>query len=104
MSSFRDVSSSLSVTQITCHFEFRVIILLSLKMSDLSLSVSLRTPLLTPLLDEIGLSLTAEKTSSVLFPGGLEPKKLTYIKTKTRPTQSQQKEQTRLQLANCKTR
>ncbi|XP_074514523.1 nck-associated protein 5-like isoform X1 [Sebastes fasciatus] len=33
-------------------------------------------------------------------PGGMEPKKLTYIKTKTRATPSQQKEQTRLQLAN----
>ncbi|XP_025759389.1 nck-associated protein 5 isoform X3 [Oreochromis niloticus] len=32
--------------------------------------------------------------------GGLEPKKLTYIKSKTRATPSQQKEQTRLQLAN----
>lgn len=32
--------------------------------------------------------------------GGMEPKKLTYIKTKTRAAQSQQKEQTRLQLAN----
>ncbi|XP_051259983.1 nck-associated protein 5-like isoform X3 [Dicentrarchus labrax] len=32
--------------------------------------------------------------------GGLEPKKLTYIKSKTRTTPSQQKEQTRLQLAN----
>ncbi|XP_076602763.1 nck-associated protein 5-like isoform X3 [Chaetodon auriga] len=32
--------------------------------------------------------------------GGLEPKKLTYIKSKTRTTASQQKEQTRLQLAN----
>ncbi|KAM9851156.1 nck-associated protein 5-like [Aulostomus maculatus] len=32
--------------------------------------------------------------------GGMEPKKLTYIKTKTRASQSQQKEQTRLQLAN----
>nr|XP_046260525.1 nck-associated protein 5-like isoform X2 [Scatophagus argus] len=32
--------------------------------------------------------------------GGLEPKKLTYIKSKTRATTSQQKEQTRLQLAN----
>ncbi|XP_019126532.2 nck-associated protein 5 isoform X2 [Larimichthys crocea] len=31
--------------------------------------------------------------------GGLEPKKLTYIKSKTRTTPSQQKEQTRLQLA-----
>ncbi|GLD51491.1 nck-associated protein 5 isoform X1 [Lates japonicus] len=35
--------------------------------------------------------------------GGMEPKKLTYIKSKTRATASQQKEQTRLQLANCKT-
>ncbi|KAK5861576.1 hypothetical protein PBY51_022961 [Eleginops maclovinus] len=35
-------------------------------------------------------------------PGGLEPKKLTYIKSKTRATSSQQKEQTRPQLANCK--
>ncbi|KAJ4932972.1 hypothetical protein JOQ06_029810, partial [Pogonophryne albipinna] len=35
-------------------------------------------------------------------PGGMEPKKLTYIKSKTRATSSQQKEQTRLQLANCK--
>lgn len=35
-----------------------------------------------------------------LPPGGMEPKKLTYIKTKTRATPSQQKEQTRLQLAN----
>ncbi|XP_034740810.1 nck-associated protein 5-like isoform X2 [Etheostoma cragini] len=33
-------------------------------------------------------------------PGGMEPKKLTYVKSKTRPTPSQQKEQTRLQLAN----
>ncbi|XP_034418402.1 nck-associated protein 5-like [Cyclopterus lumpus] len=33
-------------------------------------------------------------------PGGMEPKKLTYIKSKTRTTPSQQKEQTRLQLAN----
>nr|XP_033965619.1 nck-associated protein 5-like isoform X1 [Pseudochaenichthys georgianus] len=33
-------------------------------------------------------------------PGGMEPKKLTYIKSKTRATSSQQKEQTRLQLAN----
>uniref|UniRef100_A0A4W6BQK2 Nck-associated protein 5 C-terminal domain-containing protein n=1 Tax=Lates calcarifer TaxID=8187 RepID=A0A4W6BQK2_LATCA len=32
--------------------------------------------------------------------GGMEPKKLTYIKSKTRATASQQKEQTRLQLAN----
>ncbi|XP_071334690.1 nck-associated protein 5-like isoform X2 [Trachinotus anak] len=32
--------------------------------------------------------------------GGMEPKKLTYIKSKTRATPSQQKEQTRLQLAN----
>ncbi|KAM9347688.1 nck-associated protein 5-like [Symphorus nematophorus] len=32
--------------------------------------------------------------------GGLEPKKMTYIKSKTRTTPSQQKEQTRLQLAN----
>ncbi|XP_061548780.1 LOW QUALITY PROTEIN: nck-associated protein 5-like [Phycodurus eques] len=32
--------------------------------------------------------------------GGIEPKKLTYIKTKTRTPQSQQKEQTRLQVAN----
>nr|XP_033965622.1 nck-associated protein 5-like isoform X4 [Pseudochaenichthys georgianus] len=32
--------------------------------------------------------------------GGMEPKKLTYIKSKTRATSSQQKEQTRLQLAN----
>ncbi|XP_044073044.1 nck-associated protein 5-like isoform X2 [Siniperca chuatsi] len=32
--------------------------------------------------------------------GGMEPKKLTYIKSKTRATTSQQKEQTRLQLAN----
>ncbi|TNN54702.1 hypothetical protein EYF80_035105 [Liparis tanakae] len=31
---------------------------------------------------------------------GMEPKKLTYIKSKTRTTPSQQKEQTRLQLAN----
>ncbi|KAM6955207.1 nck-associated protein 5-like [Lycodopsis pacificus] len=37
-------------------------------------------------------------------PGGMEPKKLTYIKSKTRATPSQQKEQTRLQLANCKRR
>ncbi|KAG7240499.1 hypothetical protein INR49_026783 [Caranx melampygus] len=36
------------------------------------------------------------------YPGGLEPKKLTYIKSKTRGPPSQQKEQTRLQLANCK--
>ncbi|AWP12703.1 putative nck-associated protein 5-like [Scophthalmus maximus] len=35
--------------------------------------------------------------------GGMEPKKLTYIKSKTRASPSQQKEQTRLQLANCKT-
>ncbi|XP_070694348.1 nck-associated protein 5-like [Pempheris klunzingeri] len=35
-----------------------------------------------------------------LPPGGMEPKKLTYIKSKTRATPSQQKEQTRLQLAN----
>ncbi|KAM3862165.1 nck-associated protein 5-like [Diretmus argenteus] len=34
--------------------------------------------------------------------GGMESKKLTYIKSKTRSTPSQQKEQTRLQLANCK--
>ncbi|TKS67551.1 hypothetical protein D9C73_001125 [Collichthys lucidus] len=34
--------------------------------------------------------------------GGLEPKKLTYMKSKTRTTPSQQKEQTRLQLAICK--
>ncbi|XP_029936601.1 nck-associated protein 5-like isoform X2 [Myripristis murdjan] len=33
-------------------------------------------------------------------PGGTEPKKLTYIKSKTRSTPSQQNEQTRLQLAN----
>ncbi|XP_047457225.1 nck-associated protein 5-like isoform X2 [Mugil cephalus] len=33
-------------------------------------------------------------------PGGMEPKKLTYIKSKTRATPSQQKEQTRLQLAS----
>uniref|UniRef100_A0A665WJS3 Nck-associated protein 5 C-terminal domain-containing protein n=2 Tax=Echeneis naucrates TaxID=173247 RepID=A0A665WJS3_ECHNA len=33
-------------------------------------------------------------------PGGMEPKRLTYIKSKTRATPSQQKEQTRLQLAN----
>ncbi|XP_069554858.1 nck-associated protein 5-like isoform X1 [Brachyistius frenatus] len=33
-------------------------------------------------------------------PGGMEPKKLTYVKSKTRTTPSQQKEQTRLQLAN----
>nr|XP_033473793.1 nck-associated protein 5-like isoform X2 [Epinephelus lanceolatus] len=32
--------------------------------------------------------------------GAMEPKKLTYIKSKTRATPSQQKEQTRLQLAN----
>ncbi|XP_062259427.1 nck-associated protein 5-like [Platichthys flesus] len=32
--------------------------------------------------------------------GGMEPKKLTYIKSNTRATPSQQKEQTRLQLAN----
>ncbi|XP_077436314.1 uncharacterized protein LOC144060536 isoform X3 [Vanacampus margaritifer] len=32
--------------------------------------------------------------------GGTEPKRLTYIKSKTRTPQSQQKEQTRLQLAN----
>ncbi|XP_028249326.1 nck-associated protein 5-like isoform X2 [Parambassis ranga] len=32
--------------------------------------------------------------------GGMEPKKLTYIKSKTRATPSQQKEQARLQLAN----
>nr|XP_057937624.1 nck-associated protein 5-like isoform X2 [Doryrhamphus excisus] len=32
--------------------------------------------------------------------GGMEPKKLTYIKTKTRAPQNQQKEQTRLRLAN----
>ncbi|XP_051937946.1 nck-associated protein 5-like isoform X2 [Hippocampus zosterae] len=32
--------------------------------------------------------------------GGMEPKRLTYIKTKTRTPASQQKEQTRLQLAN----
>lgn len=38
----------------------------------------------------------------LLFPGGLEPKKLTYIKSKTRATPSRQKEGTRLQLANCK--
>lgn len=36
------------------------------------------------------------------FLGGLEPKKSTYVKSKTRTTTSQQKEQTRLQLANCK--
>uniref|UniRef100_A0AAQ4PKM2 Nck-associated protein 5 C-terminal domain-containing protein n=1 Tax=Gasterosteus aculeatus aculeatus TaxID=481459 RepID=A0AAQ4PKM2_GASAC len=35
-----------------------------------------------------------------LPPGGLEPKKLTYIKSKPRAPPSQQKEQTRLQLAN----
>uniref|UniRef100_UPI0037E7DF69 nck-associated protein 5-like n=1 Tax=Semicossyphus pulcher TaxID=241346 RepID=UPI0037E7DF69 len=35
-------------------------------------------------------------------PGGVEPKKMTYIKSKTRAPPSQQKEQTRLQLANCK--
>ncbi|KAK2839457.1 hypothetical protein Q5P01_013197 [Channa striata] len=34
--------------------------------------------------------------------GGMEPK-MTYIKSKARATPSQQKEQTRLQLANCKT-
>ncbi|KAF7651521.1 hypothetical protein LDENG_00109710 [Lucifuga dentata] len=34
--------------------------------------------------------------------GGMEPKKLTYSKPKTRTTVSQQKEQSRLQLANCK--
>uniref|UniRef100_UPI003AAB45ED nck-associated protein 5-like n=1 Tax=Centroberyx gerrardi TaxID=166262 RepID=UPI003AAB45ED len=33
-------------------------------------------------------------------PGGMEPKKMTYIKAKTRSAPSQQKEQTRLQLAN----
>ncbi|XP_037344950.2 nck-associated protein 5-like isoform X2 [Pungitius pungitius] len=33
-------------------------------------------------------------------PGGLEPKKLTYIKSKPRASPSQQKEQKRLQLAN----
>lgn len=38
-----------------------------------------------------------------LLAGGLEPKKSTYVKSKTRTTASQQKEQTRLQLANCKT-
>lgn len=38
------------------------------------------------------------------FLGGLEPKKSTYVKSKTRTTTSQQKEQTRLQLANCKAR
>ncbi|XP_054643599.1 nck-associated protein 5-like isoform X2 [Dunckerocampus dactyliophorus] len=32
--------------------------------------------------------------------GGMEPKKLTYIKTKTRAPQNQQKEQNRLRLAN----
>ncbi|XP_026231951.1 nck-associated protein 5-like isoform X2 [Anabas testudineus] len=32
--------------------------------------------------------------------GGMEPKKMTYIKSKTRDPPSQQKEQTRLQLAN----
>ncbi|XP_077473645.1 uncharacterized protein LOC144087162 isoform X2 [Stigmatopora argus] len=32
--------------------------------------------------------------------GGLEPKRLTYVKTKTRSPQSQQNEPTRLQLAN----
>lgn len=37
------------------------------------------------------------------FAGGLEPKKSTYVKSKTRATANQQKEQTRLQLANCKT-
>ncbi|KAF3842655.1 hypothetical protein F7725_001504 [Dissostichus mawsoni] len=37
-----------------------------------------------------------------VFQCGMEPKKLTYIKSKTRATSSQQKEQTRLQLANCK--
>ncbi|XP_068602077.1 LOW QUALITY PROTEIN: nck-associated protein 5-like [Brachionichthys hirsutus] len=35
--------------------------------------------------------------------GGLEPKKLPYVKSKTRTTTSQKAEQTRLQLANCKT-
>jgi hypothetical protein len=33
------------------------------------------------------------------FAGGVEPKKK-FIKSKTRPTSGQQKEQTRLQLAN----
>lgn len=35
-------------------------------------------------------------------PGGLEPKKLTYIKSKTRPNTTQHKERSRIQLANCK--
>lgn len=50
--------------------------------------------------------LTAVKSSELSFTlfvsGGLEPKKLTYIKSKPRAPPSQQKEQTRLQLANCK--
>lgn len=36
------------------------------------------------------------------FPEGMEPKKFTHIKSKPRATPGQQKEQTRLQLANCK--
>lgn len=80
-------------------------------MSDVSLSVSLCSRNSTfdfSSWQQRELSLTFEKTSEMslilcFFPGGLEPKKLTYIKSKTRTTTSQQKEQTRLQLANCKT-
>lgn len=51
--------------------------------------------------------MTAEEPIMILtlcsfVPGGLEPKKLTYIKTKARANTSQHKERTRIQLANCK--
>lgn len=47
------------------------------------------------------LSSSTSSSSFFFFPDELEPKKLTYIRTKTRTAASQQKEQSRLQVANC---
>lgn len=49
----------------------------------------------------VALCLKADVDLFSVSPGGTEPKKLSHIKPKPRPTANQPQEQNRLQLANC---
>lgn len=96
--------SSFSLTLISWRFEFTTIIppfSKPVRCQSVRVTVVLVTPRVDSSLRRLG-ELSLNSPGFFLFPGGLEPKKLTYIKSKTRTTPSRQKEQTRLQLANCK--